>query len=104
MQYEYLEQFGDMNVFITISAFCLGLSQIPFVVNFIWSLFAGEKAPENPWEANTLEWSAPSPPPHGNFVTQPQVYRGPYEYSVPGAEQDWLPQDRPLGAAAATGH
>ncbi len=104
MQYEYLEQFGDMNVFITISAFCLGLSQIPFVVNFIWSLFAGEKAPENPWEANTLEWSAPSPPPHGNFATQPQVYRGPYEYSVPGVEEDWLPQDRPLGAAAATGH
>ena len=104
LQYEYLEQFGDMNVFITISAFCLGLSQIPFVVNFIWSLFAGEKAPENPWEANTLEWSAPSPPPHGNFATQPQVYRGPYEYSVPGVEEDWLPQDRPLGAAAATGH
>ena len=104
LQYEYLEQFGDMNVFITISAFCLGLSQIPFVVNFLWSLFAGEKAPENPWEANTLEWSAPSPPPHGNFATQPQVYRGPYEYSVPGVEQDWLPQDRPLGAAAATGH
>ena len=103
-QYEYLAQFGDMNVFITISAFCLALSQIPFVVNFIYSLFAGEKAPENPWEANTLEWMAPSPPPHGNFATTPQVYRGPYEYSVPGVEEDWLPQTRPLGAAAATGH
>ena len=103
-QYEYLQQFGDMNVFITISAFCLALSQIPFVVNFIYSLFAGEKASENPWEANTLEWSAPSPPPHGNFATTPQVYRGPYEYSVPNADEDWLPQDRPLGAAAATGH
>jgi len=104
MQYEYLEQFGDMNVFITISAFCLAISQIPFVVNFIWSLFAGEKASDNPWEANTLEWTAPSPPPHGNFATTPQVYRGPYEYSVPGVEEDWLPQHRPLGAAAATGH
>ncbi len=104
MQYEYLEQFGDMNVFITISAFLLAISQIPFIVNFVWSLFAGEKASENPWEANTLEWSAPSPPPHGNFATTPQVYRGPYEYSVPGVEEDWLPQDRPLGAAAATGH
>ena len=104
MQYEYLEQFGDMNVFITISAFCLAVSQIPFVVNFIWSLFAGEKASENPWEANTLEWMAPSPPPHGNFATTPQVHRGPYEYSVPGVEEDWLPQTRPLGAAAATGH
>ncbi len=103
MQYEYLEQFGDMNVFITISAFCLALSQIPFVVNFVWSLFAGEKASENPWEANTLEWIAPSPPPHGNFVTTPQVYRGPYEYSSPLVEKDWLPQSEPLGAAA-TGH
>ncbi len=104
MQYEYLEQFGDMNVFITISAFCLAVSQIPFIVNFVWSLFAGEKAPENPWQANTLEWSAPSPPPHGNFATTPQVYRGPYEYSSPEVREDWLPQDRPLGVAAATGH
>ncbi len=104
MQYEYLEQFGDMNVFITISAFCLAVSQIPFIVNFLWSLFAGEKAPENPWQANTLEWSAPSPPPHGNFATTPQVYRGPYEYSSPEVREDWLPQDRPLGVAAATGH
>ncbi len=104
MQYEYLEQFGDMNVFITISAFCLALSQIPFIVNFVGSLFVGEKASENPWQANTLEWSAPSPPPHGNFADTPQVYRGPYEYSSPEVQEDWLPQDRPLGAAAATGH
>ena len=104
MQYEFLERFEDMNVFITITAFCLAISQIPFIVNFVWSLFAGEKASDNPWEANTLEWSAPSPPPHGNFVTTPQVYRGPYEYSSPEVQEDWLPQDRPLGAAAATGH
>ena len=104
MQYEFLERFADMNVFITITAFCLAISQIPFIVNFLWSLFAGEKASDNPWEANTLEWSAPSPPPHGNFVTTPQVYRGPYEYSSPEVQEDWLPQDRPLGAAAATGH
>ena len=104
MQYEFLERFEDMNVFITISAFCLAVSQIPFIVNFVWSLFAGEKASDNPWEANTLEWSAPSPPPHGNFVTTPQVYRGPYEYSSPEVQEDWLPQDRALGATAATGH
>jgi len=104
MQYEYLEQFGDMNVFITITAFCLAVSQVPFMVNFIWSLFAGKKASANPWQANTLEWVAPSPPPHGNFATVPQVYRGPYEYSSPEVEEDWLPQNRPLGAAAGTGH
>jgi len=103
MQYEYLEHFGDMNIFITISAFCLALFQIPFVLNFVFSLFAGKKAPENPWDANTLEWTAPSPPPHGNFGELPRVYRGAYEYSSPEVEEDWLPQTRDLGSPA-TGH
>ena len=47
----------------------------------------------NPWQATTIEWAAPSPPPHGNFVVAPQAYRGPYEYSVPGAARDFLPQN-----------
>ncbi len=50
---------------------------------------------ENPWDATTLEWSAPSPPGHGNFLTEPVVYRGPYEYSVPGAAKDFTPQFEP---------
>jgi len=104
-QYEFLQQFTDMNIFITISAFCLAVVQIPFVLNFVISLFAGKKATENPWEANTLEWTAPSPPPHGNFGELPRVYRGPYEYSSPEVKEDWLPQTRDLGSpAAATGH
>ncbi|MHC4924293.1 MAG: hypothetical protein ACYTG4_09480 [Planctomycetota bacterium] len=45
-----------------------------------------------PWKANSLEWAAPSPPPHGNFETVPTVYRGPYEFSDPEASQDYLPQ------------
>jgi cytochrome c oxidase subunit 1 len=49
----------------------------------------------NPWEATTLEWSAPSPPGHGNFLTEPVVYRAPYEYSVPGAARDFTPQFEP---------
>jgi len=49
----------------------------------------------NPWQATTLEWSAPSPPGHGNFVTEPIVYRGPYEYSVPGSARDFTPQFEP---------
>ena len=80
----------------------LGASQIFFVVNFFWSLFAGKKAEQNPWQANTLEWTAPTPPPHGNFLTQPIVYRGAYEYSSPEVKEDWLPQDKNLGASAAT--
>ncbi len=76
--------------------------QIPFVYNFFHSLFAGKKAEEDPWEANTLEWTAPSPPPHGNFVAVPTVYRGPYEYSPEGMSEDRLPQDRPEAAQTAT--
>jgi len=74
------------------SAWLLGISQIPFILNFFASLKVGRKVSENPWEATTLEWLAPSPPPHGNFATEPVAYRGPYEYSVPGSDQDFTPQ------------
>ena len=75
-------------------AWCLGLAQIPFIINFFMSMRGGKKVSDNPWDATTLEWAAPSPPPHGNFATVPVVYRGPYEYSVPGApnDQDFYPQ------------
>jgi cytochrome c oxidase subunit 1 len=96
-QYEFLQPLQDWNVFITVSALILGASQIFFLVNFFWSLFAGKKAERNPWQANTLEWTAASPPPHGNFEAQPTVYRGPYEYSSPDVKEDWLPQDKNLG-------
>jgi heme/copper-type cytochrome/quinol oxidase subunit 1 len=166
MQYEFIQPMQDWNVFITVTALTLGLSQIIFLVNFFASLFRwnakwfrllvqivvsaisgyalqmfiglalfllvgaslplaaaliagvalaaivfwylyrkmgelGETAPRNPWQANTLEWIAASPPPHGNFEVQPVVYRGPYEYSSPEVKEDWLPQNKPLGAAAA---
>ena len=95
-QYEFLQQWEGWNVFITLMAFCLGASQVLLATNFIVSLFAGKKAPRNPWNANSLEWSTPSPPPHGNWGEKiPTVYRGAYEYSVPGMSDDYLPQDRP---------
>jgi cytochrome c oxidase subunit 1 len=105
-QYEFLQPLQGVNHFITISAFILGISQIPFIINFFWSLFAGKKADRNPWLANTLEWGAASPPPHGNYDTPPVVYRGAYEYSSPEVKEDWLPQDKPLGtgAGAAKAH
>jgi cytochrome c oxidase subunit 1 len=102
LQYEFLVDMQWWNVFITMSAFCLGASQLIFLFNFLWSLFAGKKAERNPWQTNTLEWTVPSPPPHGNFETTPTVYRGPYEYSSPLVPEDWLPQDRRLGPEAAT--
>jgi cytochrome c oxidase subunit 1 len=104
LQYEFLKPLQPMNIFISVSAFCLFVGQLPFVINFFWSLVAGRKAERNPWQANTLEWSVPSPPPHGNFEKAPVVYRGPYEYSSPDVSEDFLPQDRPLAAAARTAH
>ena len=74
-------------------AWMLGVAQLPFILNFFMSLFAGKKVTnDNPWEATTLEWATPTPPPHGNFATVPSVYRGPYEYSVPGTKKDYFPQ------------
>src|ERR671919_1858305 len=100
-QYEFILPMQDWNVFITVSALILGASQLFFLWNFFASLFAGKKAERNPWQANTLEWTAATPPPHGNFEVQPVVYRGPYEYSSPEVKEDWLPQNKPLGTGAA---
>jgi len=55
----------------------------------------GEKVGDNPWQSTTLEWQTPTPPPHGNFATPPRIYRGPYEYSVPGHDTDFTPQNEP---------
>ena len=73
-------------------AWILAIFQIPFIFNFFWSIWKGEKTDENPWQATTIEWAAPSPPPHGNFPVAPEAHRGPYEYSVPGAAKDFVPQ------------
>jgi cytochrome c oxidase subunit 1 len=93
-QYEYLKHLQPLNTFISISAFLLFATQLIFLVNFIMSWFRGERAGNNPWHDNGLEWTVPSPPPHGNFATVPHVYRGPYEYSSPLVDEDYLPQDR----------
>src|SRR3984957_15464630 len=83
-------------------AMCLGLAQIPFIINVFWSIKHGEKIKnDNPWDATTLEWQTPTPPPHGNFVHTPTVYRGPYEYSVPGHATDFTPQNEPPGSSPA---
>ncbi len=90
--YLHGEAVQDLTIASSWSAWLLGVAQIPFIINFFLSIKAGKKTDNNPWQATTLEWSAPSPPPHGNFLTEPVVYRGPYEYSVPGASEDFSPQ------------
>ncbi len=86
----------EWNKPISWGAWIMGLAQIPFIINFFWSIRHGQKVSDNPWEATTLEWTAPSPPPHGNFVTEPVAYRGPYEYSLPGRERDYTMQNEPV--------
>ncbi len=82
-----------LNTSITHAAVLLGLAQLPFIVNLFLSIRNGRKVEsDNPWQATTLDWATPTPPPHGNFATEPIVYRGPYEYSSPGAARDFTPQ------------
>jgi len=85
----------ELHLLSTIGAVGLLLFQIPFLVNFFGSLFFGKKADRNPWKSNTFEWSADSPPPHGNWPVLPDCYRSPYEYSVPGRASDYWPQNEP---------
>lgn len=91
--YDCLRQLQPLNVVCTIGAMGLGLATIPFACNIIWSMFNGPKAPANPWNSTTLEWTVSHPIPHGNFAVTPTVYHGPYEYSVPGLDKDYLPQN-----------
>lgn len=85
----------DLRVFATVALLIMLAFQVVFIVNFFVSLRSGVKAPKNPWNANTLEWTTESPPPHGNFSEMPKVYRGPYEYGTPGRDTDFWPQDEP---------
>jgi cytochrome c oxidase subunit 1 len=84
-----------MRQFATISLVIMLCFQVVFFFNLFTSIWTGKKVGNNPWDANTLEWQAPSPPPHGNFAQLPNCYRGPYEYSVPGRSQDFWPQNEP---------
>jgi cytochrome c oxidase subunit I len=86
-------QYIELNVLMSVGAWALAVAQIPFVINLFASIKFGKKAnSDNPWQATTLEWATPTPPGHGNFLTEPSVYRGPYEYSRPDCDEDFLPQ------------
>jgi len=88
----------ELHTWILWGALALGVAQIPFILNLFWSINHGVKTNcDNPWDATTLDWQTPTPPPHGNFTGPLFVYRGPYEYSVPGHATDFIPQNEPDG-------
>jgi len=88
--------FPTIRIIATISAICLLLSQLFFIINLIITFRSGKRAGNNPWEATTLEWQTVSPPPHGNFETYPIVFNDPYEYSLANREKDYLCQNEEL--------
>jgi len=94
--WEFTQDLLWLNQVMSISAFLLAIAQIPFMINLFMSIKFGKKVTsDNPWNATTLEWATPTPPGHGNFLKEPVVYRGPYEYSVPGAPTDFSMQNEP---------
>ena len=99
------ESAQSLNASITVSALIVGAAQMIFLVNVIWSMRNGTKAGHNPWGATSLEWQTPDVPPHhGNWGDKlPQVYRWAYDYSVPGAKEDFIPQNHPVTEQEQTG-
>ncbi|MCC6182575.1 MAG: cbb3-type cytochrome c oxidase subunit I [Bacteroidia bacterium] len=98
------DNIADINVVITIFAIIGVTSQIIFIFNFFYSMFRGEKAPQNPWNANTLEWTTPMANIHGNWPGKlPVVHRWAYDYSKPGADKDFIPQTVPLAEGEEDG-
>jgi cytochrome c oxidase subunit 1 len=98
---EFMNHLMPVHTFMTWAAIITAASQIIFVINLFWSMKKGAKAPVNPWESTTLEWTIPSPPPFDNFAGKhPVVHHGPYEYSVPGAAKDYIMQTDPPGVPA----
>ena len=95
--FEFMNEWLAVNKFISIAAILGSLAQFIFLYNFFRSIFKGEKSVQNPWRSNTLEWTAPVEHIHGNWPGEiPSVYRWPYDYSKPGAEEDFIPQTVPF--------
>ncbi len=102
-EFRFLEGMQPLQVFISLAAFVTITAQVIFIFNLFWSMRRGKKAVENPWESTSLEWTVPSPPPHDNFgAAEPVVAYGPYEYSVPDAEKDYILQTEPAREVRTT--
>jgi cytochrome c oxidase subunit 1 len=102
-EFESMKRWLTVNTFITWAAIMSGLAQVAFIFNFVHSIFWGKKTVQNPWNANTLEWTAPIEHFHGNWTGEiPTVYRWPYDYSKPGADEDFIPQTVPFSQTMAS--
>jgi cytochrome c oxidase subunit 1 len=96
-EFEFMQKWVTVNILVTWAAIIAGLAQVAFLFNFFYSIFKGKVSSQNPWDANTLEWTTPVERIHGNWPGEiPTVYRWPYDYSKPGAEQDFIPQTVPF--------
>jgi cytochrome c oxidase subunit I len=97
--FEFSNMYTDLNMFVSVAAFLTFGAQLIFLFNFFYSMYRGRVASLNPWRSNTLEWTTPLHPGHGNWPGEiPAVYRWPYDYSKPGASEDFIPQTVPLSA------
>jgi cytochrome c oxidase subunit 1 len=95
--FETFSGFTDLNMLVSVAAIITLAAQFIFLFNFFYSMFRGRLAPANPWNSNTLEWTTPRHPGHGNWVGEiPSVYRWPYDYSKPGSKEDYIPQHIPF--------
>jgi cytochrome c oxidase subunit 1 len=99
------ESAQSLNAFVTVAVLIVGLAQLVFLFNAVWSARRGKVAERNPWQATSLEWQTPDmPPAHGNFGKElPVVYRWAYAYGVPGHDEDFVPQNEPPRGAAPKG-
>ena len=96
-EFEFMTEWLSVNRFVSWAAIAGGLVQTAFLWNFFHSIFKGEKSTQNPWQANTLEWTTPVKHLHGNWPGEiPAVYRWPYDYSKPGHYEDYIPQTTPF--------
>ncbi len=101
--FDAFSQFADLNKFISAAAILAFFAQFIFIFNFFYSIFRGRRATQNPWNSTTLEWTTPIVPGHGNWPGEiPAVYRWPYDYSKPGAETDFIPQNVPYSQTASS--
>jgi cytochrome c oxidase subunit I len=97
--FDFTNKYQDLAELSTVAAIVVFAANLVFLYNFFYSIFWGKKAPQNPWKSNTLEWTTPINPGHGNWVGEiPAVYRWPYDYSKPGAAEDFIPQNIPFSA------
>ncbi|RYZ95404.1 MAG: cytochrome c oxidase subunit I, partial [Sphingobacteriaceae bacterium] len=96
-EFESMSRWLSVNTFITWAAIIAALGQAAFLFNFFYSIFFGKRTTQNPWNSNTLEWTAPVEHIHGNWIGEiPTVYRWPYDYSKPGHDEDFIPQTVPF--------